>query len=970
MLNLPPAGGRLPSLEVEAGPAPEPESKFDLTLYVVEAGETIHLDLLFNSDLFAASRMEEMLRQYRMILEAVVRDPERRTDTLPLVTPEAAVILPDLTVPLAVEWSGAVHQRFLTRARRHPERTAATDSKGVWTWGDLDAASGRLAAQLKGAGVGPGDPVAVWAHRAAPLAAALLGVLRAGGAFVILDPAYPPVRLADIVGRAGPRAWVEVPGAAPLPVEVAAGLTGSSPLKVDAPGLPVDLDAPCVDVHPDAPAWIAFTSGSTGEPKGIIGSHRPLSHFLAWHETTFGLGENDRFSLLSGLAHDPLLRDVFTPLWVGGELCVPDPERMGEPGWLAGWCDHEGITVAHLTPAMIRLLAIGREERALTALRLVCSGGEALTGEDVIRLWQVAPEALLANFYGATETPQAVGWKVVDKAVPRVPLGRGIDGVDLLVLGRAGEPAGIGELGEIGVRTPYLALGYLDDPFGTAERFTPAVSGRLYRTGDLGRYQPDGEVVYAGRADRQVKIRGFRVEPAEIEATLDRLAEVSASAVVPREDGGDFYLVAYVVSAPGAEPGLAGRLQPLLAARLPPSMMPAFFVELPALPLTPNGKLDRRALPAPQRQGSEDGGRPLGLVEEGLASLWTDLLRLDRVGVHDNFFALGGHSLLATQLISRLREAFQVELPLRALFEAPTIAGLAARIELERRSATSPLTVQPVRRVARDRPFPLSFAQERLWFLHLLAPESPVYNMGAAVRLTGRLDTAALAAALAEIQRRHEALRTIFRATTTGAVQEVQPWAPLQQPLIDLSALPEAARAPEARRVVGDEESRPFDLERGPLLRALLLRLGKESHVALWSTHHVAADGWSLTEVFIPELARLYAVALHRPAFAASRTSDPYADYAVWQRGVVVRHAAGGTARLLAAAARRPSPPPGAAGGPPASSGLLRSRQQTLLGSPSQGTSSVSPAWLRKEIRRCSWRFSRRSAPRCIARPA
>jgi amino acid adenylation domain-containing protein len=919
MLNLPSAGGRLPSLEVEAGPAPEPESKFDLTLYVIELGETVHLDLVYNSDLFDSPRMEEMLRQYRMILEGVVRDPERRIDTLSQVTPEAAAVLPDPAVPLVAEWPGAVHERFLAHARRHPERPAATDSKGIWTWGDLDAASGRLAAQLKTAGVGPGDPVAVWAHRAAPLAAALLGVLRVGGAFVVLDPAYPPARLVDVVRRARPLAWVEVPGAAPLPVDVAAGLAGIFPLRVDAPGLPVDLNAPCVAVHPEAPAWIAFTSGSTGEPKGIVGSHRPLSHFLAWHETTFGLGENDRFSLLSGLAHDPLLRDVFTPLWVGGELHVPDPERMGEPGWLAGWCDREGITVAHLTPAMIRLLAMGQEERSLTVLRLVCSGGEALTGEDVARLRRVAPKARLVNFYGATETPQAMGWKVVDETVSRVPLGRGIDGVDLLVLGRAGEPAGIGELGEIGIRTPYLALGYLDDPAGTAERFIPAVSGRLYRTGDLGRYQPDGEVIYAGRADRQVKIRGFRVEPAEVEAALDRLGEVNASAVVAREDGGDLYLVAYVVPKPGTEPGLAGRLHPLLAARLPASMMPAFFVELPILPLTPNGKLDRRALPAPQRQGSEAGGEPRGPVEEGLASLWTDLLRLDRVGAHDNFFALGGHSLLATQLISRLREAFQVELPLRALFEAPTIAGLAARIELERRAADGPPPVPPVRRVAHDRPLPLSFAQERLWFLHLLAPDSPVYNMGAAVRLSGRLDTAALAAALAEIQRRHEALRTTFRATTTGAVQEVQPWAPLPQPLIDLSALPEAARSPEARRVVGHEESRPFDLERGPLLRALLLRLGDESHVALWSTHHVAADGWSLTEVFIPELARLYAVALHRQPSPLLEPPVQYADYAVWQRewlsGTVLAEQLGYWRRQLAGLsplelpADRPRPP-------------------------------------------------------------
>ncbi|PYQ65419.1 MAG: non-ribosomal peptide synthetase, partial [Acidobacteria bacterium] len=865
MLSFPTAQGRLPDgLEIEPGPAPEPESKFDLTLYVVEAAGAIRFDLVYNADLFDAPRMRELLRQYRAVLAAAAGEPGRRIGAFSLLTPEAAAVLPDPSRLLPVEEpSVAVHQRFLARARRHPGRLAAVDPRGVWTWGDLDAA------------------VAVWAHRAAPLAAALLGVLRAGAAFVIFDPAYPPARLAAMAARARPRAWVEVPGAPPLPEEMATALAGVPRFPVDGPGLPVDPAAPCAAVHPDAPAWIAFTSGSTGEPKGIVGSHRPLSHFLGWHERTFGLGEGDRFSLLSGLAHDPLLRDLFTPLWTGGELRVPAPERMGEPGWLAGWLAAEGVTVAHLTPAMARLLALEETAAPLEALRLVCSAGEALAGGDVERLRRLAPRARLVNFYGATETPQAMGWKIVGPgpAPARVPLGRGIDGVDLLVLGRAGEPAGIGELGEICVRTPYLALGYLDDPAGTAERFAPAPAGRLYRTGDLGRHLPDGEVTYAGRADRQVKVRGFRVEPAEIEEALVH-AGARQAVVMMRSDGSpaDRRLVAYFTGD-----ATAAELRQALRARLPDFMLPALFVELPALPLTPNGKVDPRALPAPRREAAEHGPAPRTPVEEELAGLWSGLLRLDRIGVHDDFFALGGHSLLATQLVSRLRAAFQVELPLRTVFEVPTIAGLAARIERELRTAGRALA-PPVRRVPRDRPLPLSFAQERLWFLHILAPESPVYNMSAALRLRGRLDAPALAAALSEILRRHESLRTTFRATATGAVQEIQPWAPLPQPRIDLSALPEEARRGEALRVAGEEGSRPFDLARGPLLRALLLRLGEDEHVAVWSTHHVTADGWSLTEVFVPELTELYAAAVERRPSLLPEPPVQYADYAVWQR--------------------------------------------------------------------------------------
>ncbi len=549
---------------------------------------------------------------------------------------------------------------------------------------------------------------------------------------------------------------------------------------------------------------------------------------------------------------------------------------------------------------MARLLTTGGSE-PLDALRLVASGGDALTADDVAGLRRIAPRALLVNFYGATETPQAMGWKVVaDGAASPVPLGRGIDGVDLVVLGRSGRPAGIGELGEIGIRTPYLALGYLNDPAATAERFTAdpgaSLGGRLYRTGDLGRYEPGGDVRFAGRADRQVKIRGFRVEPAEVEAAIGRLEGVRAAVVVARDDHGDrgdrgdLYLAAYVVPEPGAAPDLAGRLRPLLAARLPDYQVPAVFVELPALPLTPNGKVDRRALPAPRRQA------PLGAaarspIEEKLAGGRADLLRLDARGiaVDDNFFALGGHSLLATQLVSRLREAFQVELPLRAVFEAPTIAGLASRIERALAIAGS-RPAPPIAPIARrepngrERPLPLSFAQERLWFLQILEPASSVYNMMGAVRLLGRLDVAALAAALSEIRRRHEALRTIFRPTAVAPLQEIRPAAPLPQPVVDLSGLPAAARPEEARRIAEQEGGRPFDLERGPLLRALLLRLGAEEHVALWSTHHIAADGWSLTAVFVPELTRLYT------AFAAGAPAPlpelpvQYADYAVWQR--------------------------------------------------------------------------------------
>ena len=664
---------------------------------------------------------------------------------------------------------------------------------------------------------------------------------------------------------------------------VSAALADATPLRIDGPGAPVAPDAPCAVVHPDAPAWIAFTSGSTGEPKGIVGSHRPLSHFLDWHQRTFGLGEADRFSLLSGLAHDPLLRDVFTPLWAGGELRVPAPERMAEPGWLAGWLAREAVTVAHLTPAMARLLTTGKatdEADPLAGLRLICSGGDALTGDDVARLRQAAPRALLVNVYGATETPQVMGWKVVEEAASRIPLGRGIDGVDLLVLGRSGRPAGVGELGEICIRTPYLALGYRDDPAGTAERFAPdpgaGSGGRLYRTGDLGRYEPDGEVTYAGRADRQVKIRGFRIEPGEIEAAIGGLPGVRQAAVVMREER---YLAAYIVPEPGEAPGLAGRLRPLLVSRLPEFMVPAAFVELPALPLTPNGKLDRRALPSPERPDLEPGAAPRNPVESRLAELWAELLPLDRIGVRDNFFELGGHSLLATQLVSRVRAAFGVELSLRQLFENPTLERLASVISSQGAGGGE---VIPRRPPGLD-PVPASFAQERMWLLDRLQPGNPAYNIPYALRLLGELPALLMEAALGEVVRRHESLRTTFRDQGGHPVQVIAPAGHWMLPRVDLSTLPEDRRLGELRRLAQDEAALPFDLGRGPLLRSVLVRVGTADHGLLVTLHHAISDGWSVG-VMIREITVLFAAALAGRPSPLAPLAIQYADFAVWQR--------------------------------------------------------------------------------------
>ncbi|HEU0076635.1 MAG TPA: amino acid adenylation domain-containing protein, partial [Longimicrobiaceae bacterium] len=502
---------------------------------------------------------------------------------------------------------------FAAHAAKSPEAPAISAAAQTWTYAELDAAANRIAHRLIDGGVRPGDVVAVYAHRSAALVRALLGAWKAGAAFAVLDPAYPPARLAAQASAARPTALLRISAAGEVPAEVAAALAETARTTVVLPagrddglgGFP--SAAPAVSVGPDDLAYVAFTSGTTGTPKAIAGTHRPLAHFFGWYAMEFGIGEADRFSLLSGLAHDPLLRDVFAPLAVGGSIAIPDAGEIGTPGWLAGWMRDEGITVAHLTPAMGQVLATASGDTRLPALRLACFGGDVLRARDVERLRALAPNAEAVNFYGATETPQAMGCfrLPADLAAvgPAVPVGRGIDGVELLVITPSGTLAVIGERGEIAVRTPYLSRGSLNDAELTAARFVPnPLTGdpadRVSRTGDLGRYRPDGAVEPAGRADGQVKVRGFRVELGEIEAALAKHPSVGEAVVAAHGEGEDRALVAYAVPREGA--GIeAEALRAHLKSILPDYMVPAAFVAIAAVPLTANGKVDRRALPEP-----------------------------------------------------------------------------------------------------------------------------------------------------------------------------------------------------------------------------------------------------------------------------------------------------------------------------------------------------------------------------------
>ncbi|MEO6192065.1 MAG: amino acid adenylation domain-containing protein [Thermoanaerobaculia bacterium] len=916
MLNLPATDLALPDLDLRMLTPAEMPSKFDLTFYVSEIEPGVLINLVYNADLFDEARMADVLAQLQALLAQAAERPDEPVDHLSLLTDGSRALLPDPTAPLDAGWIGGIHELFAAQAERAPERPAVIDGGAVWSYGDLLAGCRGLAGWLAAHGVRQGDPVAIFAHRSAPLVQAVVGVLTAGAAFTVLDPAYPAPRLVETLALAAPRAWIALEAAGPVPGPVRDWLAAAGCPCLELPAgaaalesvAPFAAGAPRVAAGPQDVAVIGFTSGSTGGPKGILGLHGSLSHFLPTFCREIELWPDDRFSMLSGLSHDPLQRDIFTPLFLGAAIVVPDPADIGIAGRLAEWMNRERVTVANLTPALGQLLTElppGGETVVVPSLRRVVLVGEALTRRDVARLRAMAPEVTCINLYGSTETQRALGLHRVsreesealsERARQVLPLGRGIEDAQLLVINRAGGLAGIGEIGEIAMRSPHMARGYLGNEALTAERFqvnpfTGQAGDRIYRTGDLGRYLPGGEVEFAGRSDFQVKLRGFRIELGEIEAALALHPAVREAAVLLRQDlPGGGGLVAYAVPI---VPGWAGtaELHEYLWQRLPAYMVPSAFLFLESMPLTPNGKLDRAALARLAVEVPAAGGGPRALrtpVEEIVAGVVSEVLGREGAGPDDNFFQLGGHSLSGVQVVSRLRQALGVDLPLRVLFEAPTIAGLAAEIERRRRSdGAAERPAIAAFRQDRSAPPPLSFAQERFWAgRELEARTQAPATITMLVGVEGELDLDCLRRAFQEIVDRHEVMRTSFGESPEGPVQVVHPVLPVRIPVVDLEGVAPAGRMAEIQHWSGLDRRTHFDYERAPLFRITLFRCSEAENVLLFIVHHIAFDGWS-RPVLIGELAALY------NAFREGRPSPlrplaaQYQDFARWQRRTV-----------------------------------------------------------------------------------
>ncbi len=915
-------------------------AKFDLTLSLTDREGGLDAVLEYSADLFDATTAERLLSHFATLLEEAAAHPRARVASLRLLRPAERLQLVaewnDAGVSAAAAAGACVHELFEAQAARVPGAVAAVCEGRALTYAELDRRAERLARRLRELGVAPEALVGVHLDRSLEMLVAVLGVLKAGGAYVPLDPAFPRERLALMLGDAGLGWVVTARELAPAVGELsAARLVVLDPELEEVSRLGErESSRRRRGAGADALAYVIYTSGSTGRPKGVQVPHRGVVSFLEFMGQELGLGERDRLLAVTTLSFDIAALELFLPLTLGARVEIAGRETASDGAALAARIAASGATVMQATPATWQML-VDAGWRAGDGLKMLC-GGEALSPELAVRLG--AAGGPLWNVYGPTETTI---WSTVQRVRPApgaavgggpVPIGLPIAGTVVHLLGPHGErePAPVGFPGELHVGGVGVARGYLGRPDLTAERFVPDPFGarrgeagaRLYRTGDLARRRPDGSLDFLGRIDRQVKVRGFRVEPGEIEARLLAHAAVREAVVVARRDAsGHGILAAYMVAA-GDAPPVAAELRAWLREALPEYMVPSVFVPLAALPLTPNGKVDRDALPAPPAARPGPGGElaaPRTPTEEVVAGVWAEVLGREGVGIHDGFFDLGGHSLLATQVVSRLREGFGIELPLRSLFEGPTVAELAAAVD-GAVAAGQGFQAPPLEPAPRQGDPPLSLAQQRLWFLDQLEPGKPFYNLATAVRLQGALEVPAMAAALAEVARRHESLRTCFPVAGGRPVQRVLAPAPVTLPVVDLSGLPPAARDGAAACLLREEAERSFDLARGPLLRVRLLRLAAAEHAAAVTLHHIVGDRWSMA-VLVHEIAALYAA---RAAGAAAREALPelpvqYADFALWQRrwldsGVLERQLAywrrrlAGSPPLLALPADRPRP--------------------------------------------------------------
>ncbi|MTJ18651.1 non-ribosomal peptide synthetase [Dolichospermum sp. UHCC 0299] len=891
----------LSGLSISSLPIEGATAKFDLTLAMENTGNGLIGVWEYNTDLFDASTIERMTGHFLTLLSSIVANPLEQISQLPLLTePEKQQLL--------IEWNHTqvdypvdqcIHQLFEQQVRRTPDAVAVVFEEQQLTYHELNCRANQLAHYLQSLGVGTDVLVGICVERSLEMVVGLLGILKAGGAYVPLDPEYPTERLTFMLADA----------------QVSVLLTQQHLVEKlpenQEPVVCLDTDwlvicessqeSPITEVQPGNLAYVIYTSGSTGTPKGVMLSHSNLCNHMSWMQATFPLTEKDKVLQKTPFGFDASVWEFYAPLLAGGQLLIAKPGGHTDSAYLLRLIAQQQVTIVQLVPSLLQMLLEQGGIETCHSLKHVFCGGEVLPVALLEGLLSKL-DVNLHNLYGPTETCIDATFCNCQREIYAqiVPIGRPISNTQIYILDQNLQALPVGVPGELHISGAGLARGYLNRPELTQEKFianpfSTYPGSRLYKTGDLARYLPNGNIEYLGRIDNQVKIRGFRIELAEIEAVLNQRDDVQVACVIAREDDpGNKRLVGYIVPS-SQMTCTVSELPQFLKTKLPDYMVPNIFVILDSLPLTPNGKINRGALPVPdlQGQGTDKYVAPRTPTEEILSLIWAQVLKLEQVGIHDNFFTFGGHSLLATQLVSRIRTSFKVELPLRSLFAAPTVAQLSPHIQRLQQQELE-LTSPPILPRDENAELPLSYAQQRLWFLDQLQPNSSLYNIPIALRLVGTLNQAALAQSLEEIIHRHEALRTNFITVDGTPRQVIQTATNWTVSVVNFRHLSTSAQEIAAQQLAQKQAIQSFDLASEVLIRVTLVVLSETEHLLNVCMHHIVSDGWSMG-VFVAELAALYnAYSIGLPSLPdATRiplTPLPiqYADFAIWQRNWLV----------------------------------------------------------------------------------